>query len=357
ALLVLVPISAASLSDFYSAPRYAKEDYRPLIANIQSFAQPGDNLLAIYPWQIGYLAAYYHGAELNIIETPNDAWINDPRKMQNDLNALTQKNPRVWLPALQTQGRILEDQLDASLRARAYSVVDAWFGTTRLELFLQTNDPLRVPRAIAFENNLVVAKWGVSQNEIRAGADAIAVWFDWENPRTDGLNLSLRLVDRNENIWAQEDRAIENGMQRIGFITPNGAPPGEYALRLAIYRAQNSAVVHPLGENARADVLLSNFKLSAPAQPNLAAITFRANAQFSNGIQLIGSDIFTEAIQPGKSVSFALYWQTTRQLDSEYLAVTQIKNAAGKTIAESRANIAYGIYPPTAWQVGELVRD
>jgi 4-amino-4-deoxy-L-arabinose transferase-like glycosyltransferase len=144
-LLALFGFSAVSLSDFYSVARYPNDDYRPLVAQIQTLAQPGDNYLAIYPWQIGYLEAYYHGAPLNVVETPNDDWMNNPTHLQNGIKALTDHNPRVWLPALQTLGRIIEDSLDANLRAKSYSVLDTWFGTTRLELFQATEDP---PRAL-----------------------------------------------------------------------------------------------------------------------------------------------------------------------------------------------------------------
>src|SRR5574341_495332 len=142
-LFALTALSALSLYDFYTAPRYPDDDYRPLIAEIQTLAQQGDNFLAIYPWQIGYLESYYAGVPLNIVETPSDDWMNNPAHLQNGINTLIQKNPRVWLPALQTLGHILEDFIDGYFHLRGFSVLDNWYGTTRLQLFFAAEDPPR----------------------------------------------------------------------------------------------------------------------------------------------------------------------------------------------------------------------
>ncbi|MBI3913352.1 MAG: glycosyltransferase family 39 protein [Chloroflexi bacterium] len=357
ALFVICASSALSLFNFYSAPRYPQDDYRPLIAQMQSLAQADDNFLAIYPWQIGYLAAYYRGARLNIIETPNDAWINNAGKMQSGVNALLQKNPRVWLPALQTQGRLLEDALDAYFRPQNYSVSDAWFGTTRLELFARSSDPARATKPLAFQEDISIGNWGVSLEPIIAGQEFARVWFDWgSNPPTD-VNFSLRLTDRNGNIWAQEDRDFASGMQRVGLAVPAGTPPGEYSLRLALYHARIGQPIRPADDATRADSLLASIKIAAPAQPLTQNIQQRVAADYANGMRLLGYDAPIEPLRPGFSGGVTLYWQTTRALAENYHAILVLKDSLGRTVAESRANLARGVYPPTDWHAGEMVRD
>ncbi len=354
ALSAIALASGIALSDFYAAPRYAKDDYRPLIAQLQALAQSNDNFLAIYPWQIGYLETYYRGAPLRVIETPSAAWIGSAPKLQGDVNALLQKNSRAWLPALQTQGRILEDALDAYLRPRAYSITDVWFGNTRLLLFAQADDPPPATTPLAFENDLTVPRWGIAPGEHVAGQDTIRVWFDWSEDSASNLKLSLRLSDRDSNIWAQDDREVTNGIQRIGLAVPNGTPRGEYTLSLALYRARDGAPVRSAA--SRDSVLLARVRIAAPAQANLAALSHRVDAPFANGMRLLAAEI-PDALQPGTLSPIVLYWETTRALAAEYTPVIQLRDGAGKIVATTRANIAYGVYPPSEWHVGEIVRD
>jgi hypothetical protein len=348
ALSVTLLVSAASLYDFYTVPRYSDDDYRPLIAEMQTLAQPNDIFLAIYPWQMGYLETYYTGAPLTVIEAPSDAWINDRAQMQRDLDTFLVRQPRVWLPALQTLGRILEDALDAYLRPRAYSVLDTWFGTTRLELFAIADDPPRAARPIAFENGVTISDRGVSSEHVVAGQDIVRVLFDWGDNSPRDFNTSLRLVDAKGNLWAQDDREIARGVQRIGLAIPTGTPPGEYALRLATYNANASHHVNdPI---ARVNVV-------APTQPNLAAVPHRAVIDFANGVRFVGYDAGNKPVRPGDPTSITLYWQATHTLTADCAVVLQIQDARGNVFASTQAAPALGIYPATRWQPNELVRD
>ncbi|MEW5718624.1 MAG: hypothetical protein AB1817_08370, partial [Chloroflexota bacterium] len=336
-------------------PRYPKDDYRPLIAEMQTLAQPDDTFLAIYPWQIGYLEAYYSGAPLTITETPNDAWIKNPAQMQHALDAYRDQNARVWLPALQTQGRALEDALDKYLREHAYSVVDNWYGTTRLELFaFADNPPLpRAPRNIMFEDNTTLGDIGISREPVAAGQDIVRIRF-LGAPRAPAT-ASFRLLDKNGNTWAQSDREIARDLQRIGLAIPLGAPPGAYDLRVTAYRASDKARLR-VKDSAQESASLATIQIIAPAQPNLAALPRRAQIDFGNGVRLVGYDAPT-TIRPGTPAPIALFWQATRALDKEYAVALQIQDARGNVFATTQAAPARGIYPTTRWQPGTLVRD
>ncbi|HEX7592973.1 MAG TPA: hypothetical protein VF429_02275, partial [Anaerolineae bacterium] len=349
ALMIITALSAASLYDFYTAPRYPNDDYRPLIAAVQESAQPGDNFLAIYPWQVGYLASYYSGAPLDVIETPSDAWINAPAQMQHDLDARLAQNPRAWLPALQTQGHILEDALDANLRPRTYSVVDTWFGTTRLELFQRAGDPPRAARKLAFAlagEQITFDNWGVSTELVAAGQGIARIWIDNSRVTPRALKASFRLTDPNGNLWAQEDREITNGMQRIGLAVPAGMPPGEYDLQSILYTDQDQA--------AQSESL-ARVRVVAPAQPNLAAVPHRVNVDFGNGIRLVGYDALP-VFRPGFPTPITLFWQATRALDGNYVVVLQAQT--DRDIYDRiQTEPTRGVYPTALWKTNEIVRD
>ncbi|MBI5651606.1 MAG: glycosyltransferase family 39 protein [Chloroflexi bacterium] len=333
ALVIVAAISSASLYDFYIVARYPKDDYRPLVAQMQTLAQSGDHFLAIYPWQIGYLETYYRGAPLTIFETPSDAWINQREKMHSDLDALLAKNSRVWLPALQTLGRILEDALDANLRARAYSLVDDWHGTTRLELFAFGDDPAPNDRPLAIGGVPFNAR-GISNAPIPAGAGDVRVWLD--TPSTDNLKLSLRLVDANGNVWTQTDRELARGMQRIGIPVLIGTPAGAYTIKMNLYHTNGAR----LGAE---DVTLGSVQVVEPVKIIPASIPNHTAHDFETGIQLIGYDTPPE-FRPGIATPITLFWEASPTARVDARVIAEIQDWRGNVFASTQAPLARGIY-------------
>lgn len=347
ATIVIIAISVVSLFEFYTIPRYPDDDYRPLVQQVQSLAQPGDNFLAIFPWQIGYLQSYYSGAPLNVVEAPNDIWTQNPTQMQSDLDKLLARYPRVWLPALQTLGRIVEDSLDAELRPKNYSVLDAWFGTTRLELFQQIEDPPKSARPLRF-GDAEPRNWGVSTNSVAAGRDVINVWFDWGEVAQN--KMSLRLADAKGNVWAQDDREIPLGAlrQRIGMVIPAGTPPGVYDLRLALYRDSN-----PQSEATT----IASISVVSNDQPNFAAIPYLTLLEIDNGVRLVGYDASDKPARPGFNSGITLYWQSTQRQNVDYRVSLQLHDIFGKTWLDVSDATAHGIYGSSLWRTNGLVRD
>lgn len=349
ALLIVAAISGASLYDFYSVPRYPKDDYRPLFAEMQKSAQPGDVFLAVYPWQIGYLETYYKGAPVNVVEAPSDLWINNPSRMQTDVDVLRSERSRIWVPALQTLGRILEDALDAYLRPRDYGVVDAWFGTTRLELFAAAQDPTPAQGAVSFGNGLRLAAWGISTGPVAAGQDLVRLKLDWGETVPSGWNITSRLLDAQGNLWAQDDRDLSSGTQRIGFAVPPGTPPGTYDLRLALYRATAP------GQAYAAPGPLAQVLVRSPAEPRLDAIPQRQAGDL-NEIRLVGYEA-SPPFRPGEPTAITFYWQAARQPTTDYVIRYELRDHSGNSFGSVDARPAFGIYPTSQWKPGELVRD
>lgn len=347
AIVAVVSVSAFSLFDYYTVLRYPNDDYRPLIQQVQSLAQSGDNLLAIYPWQVGYLQSYYSGAHLNIVQTPNDEWTRNPSQMDRDLKDLLVRNPRVWLPALQTLGRIIEDSLDAQLRPADYSVLDTWYGTTRLELFQRAEDPPISSEALRFDSS-ELSNWGVSANSVVSGRDILYVWF--ASDKVAQNKVSMRLFDAKGNLWAQSDRDIDQSMprQRFGLPIPFGTPPGSYDLRLAFYRDINSA--SEAISVARVSVMPND-------RPDLAWISHSAQYEFANGMRLVGNDSVANPIKPGLNSGITLFWQSTQSQKVDYAVSIRLSDFLGKTWLESSGVIARGIYGTSQWHINEMVRD
>jgi 4-amino-4-deoxy-L-arabinose transferase-like glycosyltransferase len=349
ALVFIASICTASLYDFYTVPRYPNDDYRPAIANIQRLAQPSDAYLAVHPWQIGYLAAYYDGAPLAVVETPSADWIGDPSKLERGMGTILAAHPRSWLPAFQTLGRVLEDAMEGYLRPRTYTVLDTWFGTTKLELFANAPEPTYANRSIALKQNLTLKDYAVSPGPVAAGQDILPIKLNWSDSVPTGYSESLRLVDAQGYAWAQDDRGIEKGEQRIGFAIPDGTPPGEYELKLIAYREQAG--------NVQDAVSLSKVNVTSPSRPNIASLPNRLLLSIGDGIQLVGYDAGENPLRPGDAATITLFWQAQRALNTDYSVMLQVVDDRGNVYAGAESAPARGMYPTSRWQLNEIVRD
>ncbi len=262
ALAAIVLISAASLYDFYTVPRYPDEDYRPLIREMEVLAQPGDVVLAPYPWQIGYLESYYHGAPLRTVEVPSDQWTNQPGQMDRALTLIRASTTRVWLLAYQIKGRILEDQI-ANFFADTYPLADDWFVNTRLQYFAQGADPPMTEAALEFAPDLKLVSYGVGTEPFTAGVGFIRLRLHWQ-AGSDTYSYSLRLVDGRGEKKIQEDAPIVAGneIERRGLALLQDLPGGEYELRMVVYRRVDaSALALPDGKS---EITLGRIRVNLP---------------------------------------------------------------------------------------------
>ncbi len=235
---VIAALCALALYDFYTVARYPDEDYRPLIAEMEQLAAPQDLVYAVYPWQIGYIEAYYRGAPLDIYEVPSEDWIKDPRAMDEELQALRRGKPRAWILAYQKQGRILEDRLTNEY-VNDYVLVDQTFGNTRLEYFAQDDSAAReLPEAIFAPDVSAQVHYAALQPPDNVPQLAL-VRLTW-NAATEDYAYSLRVVDAAGSKLAQQDAPILRGTTTLkrGLALPRSLAPGEYSLQLVVYHRE-----------------------------------------------------------------------------------------------------------------------
>ncbi len=125
----VIAASAASLTAFYTVPRYTGDDYRPLIARTTEQGLPEDTVFCVYPWQVGYWRSYGRPNGPTAVLTPATKW--DPA-VSAALDAALERG-RAWFPAHLALGAILETEIEAHLAERAVPFLNQWHGPgTRL---------------------------------------------------------------------------------------------------------------------------------------------------------------------------------------------------------------------------------
>lgn len=373
-----------SLVIFYTVSRYPLDDYRPLAAQIDNLALPGDAIVCIHPWQVGYFHAYLPGAETRprLVLTPRQVlprerqmWADDPARMAADLDALLATHGRLWLPAHQAMGRVLEDQIAVYLAHQAYPVRSEWYGENTVLALYAAGQPTAQASGGTFGPWLVLESTGLETDPLEAGWGTLAVDLVWrvlEHP-AEPYHVGLRLEGATGHVWAQRDTPPLDGLQpfaqwpldrpgedRHGLLVPAGTPPGEYELKLQVYRSRDlEALPATFAGGSGGELTLGTVRIVRPATaPPAAALDFAQPLAADFGpLHLWGVTLHAgQALLPGEAVEVDLYWQAEAAPGEDFLPCLQLLDGDKVLVEQSEKPVA-GTYPTAWWQAGELVRD
>ncbi len=82
----------------------------------------------------------------------------------------------------------------------------------------------------------------------------------------------------------------------------------------------------------------------------------RLFADFGEQIALTGYDTSATTVQPGDTITLALYWQAQRPLDINYQSFVHVLTADGRLVAQSD-HLNPGEFPTRRWPLDKYVRD
>ncbi len=359
ALLTL--LAALSLAAFYLVPRYADEDYRPLIGQVTQWGRSEDTVFAIYPWQVGYFWSYGAASGPQPLLSPSAEWT--PAVAEALDSSLSRG--RVWFPMHQALGGLLEDVVEQHLAAASYQLANRWYSpSTRLTGWAAPRPAAAAAPALAatarFENGLQVDVRTVQQT-LTADNDMLPVSLEFTGLTEQHL-ASLRLVSADGRIWAQRDVTVDqDGVQRVGLLAPAGMPVGSYELQLSLAHpgsASPIALVEPAGAGSR--LTLGQIAVQSPAaMPPLSAlpIEHRQETRFGNAAQLLGYSATSGPLLPGNDLMVNLFW---RALDgagaADLAAFVQLLDRQGQ-VAVGWEGPVVAWRPSQLWQPDELLRS
>jgi 4-amino-4-deoxy-L-arabinose transferase-like glycosyltransferase len=385
-LLSFAVVGLFSLGVFYAVPRYPNDDYRPVAARLRALGLPGDAVLCIQPWQVGYLRAYIPGEESRpalfltpreVIPRERQLWAADPVLMAADLDRLLSVHGRLWLLDHRAMGRVLESQIEDYLVRHAYPVKTEWHGENTVLSFFVQGEPVAQPVTAQLGGWLALDGVALSPGMLEAGWDALAVDLAWRLAAPpDGVHqVGLRLVDGVGRVWAQRDGPPLGGLERFvdwaqdevhldrhGLLVPAGTPPGVYDVVLRVYRAGDGTVLPALAEEMRGvDVKLGTVRVARPEEPPPdEALDFEEPLMidFGGRLRLLGSTVRSRvSLLPGEMVEVDLFWQALADPGEDLDPRLQLIGSDGRIAAELVEKPVAGTYPTAWWRAGELVRD
>lgn len=355
ALLVLAP--AANLYFVWTVPRYPQRDYRPVFATIRQLGSEHDRVLCLHQWQYGYAYAYLPQRLRHLYLAPVDSWESgEPRRA--GVSDLLAQSARLWFPAHQSLGRVLEEEITTDLDDVGYRALAGWYGSETLLLAHAGRPPaLKAGSAGAFDDGPVLVASELSSSTL-AGGGAVVTRLSWQE-LDGGLEASLRLLDGQGYAWAARDFALDAPEQRLGLIVPWGTPATELTLALVVSRA--GAELHPAGQPPGATALrLGTVSLLPPSElpPDAADLGLRRPAaSFQPGPVLLGQQSLPPEVRQGDDLPVVLWWSATTPSEKEYVVFIQGLTDNGELAVAIEERVTGGAWPMTAWQPGALARD
>ncbi|MBW7884873.1 MAG: hypothetical protein H3C34_19980, partial [Caldilineaceae bacterium] len=245
ALAALVVDAGLGIAAFYTVPRYAAHDYRPILREIVQDGRNEDTVLAIFPWQIGYWRAYTprNAPELDgpRPELLSDAAVVWNREIESTIELALERGT-VWFPEPLTFGSALPEEIEAYLESKAANLANRWYDATRLTAWAKLPaPPLEV--AVADFGPIQLRAAGVAPVVATAENTPVAVSLVWEAHTSARLNVSLRLLDNSGQVWSSREyaaawattaRAGAVVTETVGTIVPAGLPPGTYTVAVSL---------------------------------------------------------------------------------------------------------------------------
>ena len=382
--LICLAIGVISLTAFYTVPRYAEDDYRPVAAEIAARSRPDDAVICVLPWQVGYFQAYLDPNRPALIETPSQIypgprqfWADDPALMAADLDDLMVAHSRLWLPAYLASGSPLEGMIAGYLDESYIRTLSEWYGTTHLSLHVSVPLLETVDAEVDFAGRLHVDEIALNALPVETAYGTIVFESRWEKtgPVEPGHRIVLRLADDEGRAWGQWDLEPLGGRQpfsawaigethreRLGLLVDAGTPPGHYVLKLSVRGEDDmplqivaGAGEEPAVEAALGEVEVVRFIELVP--PAVLQMDNVLHVDFNDQVRLLGYDLTNRAFTPGEELKLTLFWQSLRSVEEDLVVFVQLLDREEALVAAAEAPPTAGFFPTSRWEPGDLIRD
>jgi hypothetical protein len=247
-IIGIIALWAPGLAHVYARPVDQAEDPRPAIAHLRAAAEPGDALVYVYIWQVGYVLSYYPEQSLTFYRA---YWT--PQTVGPELASVFASHDRLWRLSYGVGVRDANNPPNAWLARNAYRLEATWFGDHNLALYVapdfHTAGVGHATGEASFDGKVTLRYPRVDAR--MAPGDVLAVPLRWQAvaPLDQDYAVFLHLGLPGEPPVAQSDGRPttathyagpwvmgEELLDRRALVVPDGVPPGEYRVGVGLYR-------------------------------------------------------------------------------------------------------------------------
>ncbi len=242
-----------ALQNYYYDPRYARDDYRAILAAINATARATDGILINAPGQAD-VVRYYNRRALALYPLPRMR-PPDVAATRADVDAVLSRVERVYAIYWATEQSDPQRVVETKLAERAFPALDEWHGNVRLAVYgnaPQTRGELQTLNA-RVGDEIVLQDYRLDARQARAG-DIVTLTLNWRAEQTPSsrYKVFVHLLDANNQVVAQRDaepganlkptttwRAGQVIADNYGILIAPGTPPGEYTIEIGLYRTED----------------------------------------------------------------------------------------------------------------------
>jgi 4-amino-4-deoxy-L-arabinose transferase-like glycosyltransferase len=218
----------------------------------------------------------------------------------------------------------------------------------------------------------------VERNLLPSGKEGwvVLLWRTQADLEAD-YKVAVYLLDSQGRVAGQTDKLLlSNYLQTTSrwdagqlemdyYILPcqPATPPGEYTVEATVYNAdtlERLSVFDAETGVSTTSVPIGTLQVIEPltpaeVQPQEQLPSSRID--LAPGLQLLGFDLPVRVASPGQTVSVALYWRATEDVDRDYLLSLLLNDANQEALVEQQGRPVDDTYPTTEWEKGEVLRD
>jgi hypothetical protein len=269
--LALMVTMANGLDPLYNDPAYQRDDYRGLVAQVESDLRPDDGIIVSAPGVAEIFGYYYTGdAPIYPLPTGDDTL--------SDIERILAQHPRIFAVYYGTDERDPDNLVQGTMDAQAYEISDEWIDDMRLVRYAApvTFDDF-TQADVTFGDHITLQRYALSETTVQPG-DAIQLQLEWvtEAPLDARYKVFVQLLHPDGTLATQRDSEPGAGAQlttlwqpddtiidRHALAIPDELPPGDgYTLIIGLYDANPPNNRLPIGDGDYYE--LAEIEISAP---------------------------------------------------------------------------------------------
>jgi hypothetical protein len=366
---VLAP-SLLALYNLYYQPTYARSGYDRLGGYLLEHGRPGQAIV-LAGWTQQDMFWYYYRRRapdaLPSVFFPRSDPI-DPALTASQLDDLLRQYDGIWYVETDTQRYDPRRVMERHLSTQHYKTLDRWFLVNRLVYYRSSFAPTeRMPIGSArFGDTVALAGGSFGPRSLGPG-EIVTVDLDWQALAPIGRDLKVSLLPRDPDghAVASIDREPADGFvrtaswqpgaivrDRIGFVVPVTALPGDYRLGLKLYDPATGQALEPRADGrTEGDIVsLGTVRVAGTGAPSIGESepAVRASARLGP-LELVGYDPPADVeFAPGQAVGARLYVKLSDPSQPPSPSA-EFLDPAGRVIGMQAVTLAPAWSPISAW--------
>ena len=140
------------------------------------------------------------------------------------------------------------------------------------------------------------------------------------------------------------------------FLVPAASPSGDFVLRLDLLDVNGNSLEQGVDlTTVTVHAPERTFDPPSPRYPLDSSLLGRADTGPLTA--LLGYDLSSEILSPGRTLQVTLYWQAQATAETSYTAFVHLLDATERVLTQRDQVPVGGARPTTGWIAGEIIRD